>query len=150
MLRRSSQMADLINHTARWVATNGPEFEVTLRTTGGRQEFAFLGEGASSLPAAYYRNRLRFELDVLSAQPAATGMGSVSPEERLGISISEFHDFAEVEAQAAEPVSAEGLGGKLAEARSKHGKAVGADGATTPDDGRRKRSLFTGAGKQTR
>eukprot|EP01044_Picomonas_judraskeda_P047817 COSAG03_NODE_27369_length_253_cov_1.045455_1_plen_60_part_01 len=53
----SLQTADLINHTARWVATNGPEFENKLKSTGG-QEFFFLREGDRSLPTAYYRNRL--------------------------------------------------------------------------------------------
>ena len=52
----ASQKANLINHTARWVASNGSDFAATLLQSDGRK-FGFLAKGENTLPAAYYRNR---------------------------------------------------------------------------------------------
>ena len=97
-----------------------------LMSTGG-QEFSFLREGSRSLPAAYYRNRLRFEQDVLSAQP---------PEGLTG-------DSEAPAGSAAEQVSMQGLGGKLQAQRQREKRGGAADVTRTPDEsGRKSRSLF--------
>ena len=122
----SAQTADLINHTARWVATNGPEFENKLKSTGG-QEFFFLREGARSLPTAYYKNRLRFEQDVLSSQPTGAAMGR---DEQLGTAPDE-------------PGATPALGGVLQAHLEREKRGRPADGTRTPDEsGRKSRSLF--------
>lgn len=137
-------MADLINHTARWVAMNGVEFGEML-AAGDSQKFSFVGQEAT-LPAAYYKNRLRFELEVLSAEEAAAVRGP-SPEEhmpKMDASISDFHDIEAVEAQAAAAVSEEGLGGKLEQDRG------GAAEPPSPDETTRKTRSVFGGGRKAR
>jgi len=121
-----AQTADLINHTARWVATNGPEFEDKLKSTGG-QEFFFLREGARSLPSAYYKNRLRFEQDVLSSQPTGAEMGHDEP---LGTAPDESGAM-------------QALGGLMQAQLEREKRGTPANGTRTPDEsGRKSRSLF--------
>jgi hypothetical protein len=123
----SLQTADLINHTARWVATNGPEFENKLKSTGG-QEFFFLREGDRSLPTAYYRNRLRFEKDVLSAQPTGVATGRDQPPSGSATDESATH---------------EDLGGVMRAQRERERRGRPADVTRTPEkSGRKSRSLF--------
>lgn len=125
------QMADLINHTARWVAKNGPEFEHKL-TSSGSPEFSFLREGSKSLPAAYYRNRLRFEQEVLSSQPTGVLAGHDEPPHGT--------------AARGEQVALEGLGARMKAEREREmydSSVATADATGTPDEGRRKSlSLF--------
>ena len=109
------------------MATNGPEFENTLMSTGG-QDFSFLREGSRSLPAAYYRNRLRFEQDVLSGQSPGAVTG---------------HSEAAAGSAPDEQVSMQGLGGKMQAQRQREKRGGAADVTRTPDEnGRKSRSLF--------
>ena len=126
LLAYVAQTADLINHTARWVATNGREFEDELKSTGG-SEFFFLQEGARSLPAAYYRNRLRFEQDVLSSQPTGAEMGHDEP---LGTAPDESG-------------AGQVLGGVLQAQLEREKRGTPANGTGTPDEkGTSSRSVF--------
>ena len=109
------------------MAKNGPEFENKLKSTGG-QEFFFLREGARSLPTAYYRNRLRFEQDVLSAQRTEVATGRDQPPSVSATDLLATH---------------EELGGVMRAQRERDRRGRPADVTRTPDEsGRKSRSLF--------